>query len=77
MYGYQGCQYPNICYGPPVIDMGASMANPDGPWVTQPSLAGFGLDHREAGSAGLGILLGMGAILALVVAIASADARGR
>lgn len=78
-----GCAYPNVCYGPVhfgqptptgpwVVDMPASMANPDGPWVTRPArrgeLSGFGESQAASGTgAALGLLLGVGVVLALVV----------
>jgi hypothetical protein len=49
------CAYPNVSYGPPVVDMAASMADPDGPWVTssQGGLGDFGeCSGREQIAAG-------------------------
>lgn len=78
-----GCTYPNVSYGPVdwstpepqgryVIDMPASMRNPDGPWVARP-MAGFRGSQDTARSFGLGAILGIGVIIALVVVVSTGD----
>ena len=69
LHGFGGCAYPNVSYGPPVVDMAGSMADPNGPWVTtRRGLTGFGEEAPQSTTAILlGLLLGIG----LVVGIAA------
>lgn len=54
--------------GSAVIDMPASMANPDGPWVVRQRPLGETSDTEQtAQGVGWGLLIGVGAVIALAV----------
>lgn len=67
----EGCAYPNTSYGP-VPPLGRTSSRRR--YVpSRRTLDGFGIDQDKAKGAGLGIILGIGVILALVIAGSVSD----